>query len=145
MTGNYNIELTTKRVRFVFEVKKKYTIIRGDSGTGKSTFANYIMKYQLYGDSLGIDLKCDIPIKRVFNAEDFRTFNGCILVIDEGDAVLRADNIVSLFKDSDNYFIILSREKLGYLPYGCKDIYEIKSNRIQNKFYELRLVSIQGT
>ncbi len=141
MVGKYSIELVTKRMRFLLEVKRKYTIIRGDSGTGKSTFVNYIMGYQLHGESSGVILKCDIPIKRVLNSEDFKKFKECILVIDEGDIVLREENIATLFKESDNYFIILSREKLGYLPYSDKDIYEIKSDRVQNKFYESRFVN----
>lgn len=141
MVGKYSIELVTKRVRFLLEVKRKYTIIRGDSGTGKSTFVNYIMGYQLYGRSSGVALKCDISIKRVLNSEDFKTFSGCILVIDEGDVILREENIATLFKESDNYFIIVSREKMGYLSYSDKDIYEIKSDRVQNKFYESRFVS----
>ena len=141
MVGKYHIEIVTKRVRFLLEVKKKYTIICGDSGIGKSIFVNYVMEYQLYGRSSGLNLKCDVPIKRILNAEDFNTFSGCILVIDEGDDVLKSKDIASLFKDSDNYFIIVSREKLGYLPYSYKEIYEIESSKIQDKFYEFRFVN----
>lgn len=42
MKGKHTLRVMTKKVSFTLELKRKYTILRGDSGTGKSTFANYI-------------------------------------------------------------------------------------------------------
>lgn len=37
MTGKYHIEISTREVHYNFIVKRKFTIISGDSATGKST------------------------------------------------------------------------------------------------------------
>lgn len=37
MTGKYHIEISTREVHYSFMVKRKFTIISGDSATGKST------------------------------------------------------------------------------------------------------------
>ena len=54
MVGKYNIRITTKKVVYEFDVKRKYTIVKGDSSTGKS----YL--YTLVGTpNVDIVCKCD--------------------------------------------------------------------------------------
>lgn len=141
MVGKYKLELVTKRLRYIFEVKRKYTVIRGDSGTGKTTFVNYVLEHQLHGSSSGVYLNCDVPVKRVTSLEDFQSFSNCILVMDEGDMFFRGRDIASYFTESNNYFILVTREELGYLPYSYKEIYEIVSGRVQGKFFESKFVN----
>lgn len=139
MVGKYTIQLSTKRVSFKLDIKRKYTVIRGDSATGKSTLANYILQYNLQGTDSGIYLKCDIPVRRFIDEDSLKHWNDCIVVVDEGDTILRSSAIASIFKESECYFIIITRQKLGYLPYSLHEIYEFESRTIQPKYTETSL------
>lgn len=112
MKGKHTLRVMTKKVSFTLEIKRKYTILRGDSGTGKSTFANYIEQYNRYGNSSGVDVDCDVDVIRLLRDEDFN-LEDKIIVIDEGDSVLRRGDVTKLFEKSSCYFIIVTRRPLS--------------------------------
>ena len=122
MVGKYKIQLDTKRLSFKLEVKRKYTIIRGDSATGKSTLAEYILRYNLQGTDSGIILSCDIPVKRFIDVDSLKSWDNCIVVIDEGDSLFKLEDASGILKESNCYFILITRQSLGYLH---KDLCEI--------------------
>lgn len=114
MKGKHTLRVMTKKVSFTLELKRKYTILRGDSGTWKSTFANYIEQYNRYGNSSGIDIDCDVDVVRLLRDEDFNLGNK-IIVIDEGDSVLRRGDVTKLFEKSSCYFVVSTRRQLNFI------------------------------
>lgn len=133
MKGKHTLRVMTKKVSFTLELKRKYTILRGDSGTGKSTFANYIEQYNRYGNSSGVDVDCDVDVIHLLRDEDFNLENK-IIVIDEGDLVLRRGDVTKLFEKSSCYFIVITRRPLNFITdkgdfyigdLVCSDIKEV--------------------
>lgn len=139
MTGKYTLQLSTRRVSFKLEIRRKYTIIRGDSATGKSTLAEYISMYNTQGTDSGVYLTCDIPVKRFAGIKDLESYENSIIVIDEGDIILKMRNAADLFMNSNCYFIIITRQKLGYLPYSLLEIYEMVGRMVSSSFTESTL------
>lgn len=41
MRGKHRVIVSTKRLKYDFEIRKNLTIIRGDSATGKTTLVNF--------------------------------------------------------------------------------------------------------
>ncbi len=136
MVGKYTIQLSTKRVSFKIDIKRKYTIIHGDSATGKSTIAEYILRHNLQGTDSGVYLKCDIPVKRYTDVESLKSWDNCIVVIDEGDLILKHYDVAGILKRSTCYFIITTRQKLGYLSYSMYEIYELENKTLQATYTE---------
>lgn len=127
MIGNYTIQLSTKRVSFKLDVKRKYTIIRGDSATGKSTIAEYVLRHNIQGTDSGVYLKCDIPVKRFVDIESLASWDNCIVVIDEGDLSSIHRDVADVLRRSTCYFVLMTRQDFYCLPHTSCDYVHITS------------------
>lgn len=132
MRGRHKLRVVTKRINFSIVVERKYTIIRGDSATGKSTLANMVLLNNIQGRNSGVFVECDVEVKRYTDINDLKS--NCIIVIDEGDLIFSLDGKEKLFKGSNCYFIIITREKLGYLPYSFTSVYEFNGEFANNTY-----------
>lgn len=45
MKGKHRVVVSTKRLKYDFELRRNLTIIRGDSATGKTTLIDMIQDY----------------------------------------------------------------------------------------------------
>ncbi len=45
MKGRYRVVVSSRRLRYDFELKRNLTIVRGDSATGKTTLVEMILEY----------------------------------------------------------------------------------------------------
>ncbi len=140
MTGKYDVFLQGKSVYYNFTVKRKYTVIRGNSATGKSTLVELIRNQRR-----GSIVKCDVPV-RVIPEDGYQDYlrntSGYIIVIDEsfeqlGESSFSHD-FEKLLMNSDNYFIIITRKKLSGIPYSVKEIYKLSTREkyLNNCRYE---------
>lgn len=144
MVGKYEIQVKTNKVEFKLEIKRKYTILRGDSGTGKTRLSGLIQKSKFYNS--GIKVICDLPIITVQDTDVFQLYldrnDKAIYILDE--AVCRElyynYNIVDLTEKREGYFVLITRYKFGCIPYSCSDVYYMDyKNSIGNKtFYQAR-------
>ena len=57
-----------------------------------------------------------------------RNISGNILFIDEENAFIRTEQFALAVRNSDNYFVIVTRESLYNLPYSVEEIYGIHSS-----------------
>lgn len=132
MTGTYHIIVEDDNLIYEFDILRNITVLRGDTATGKTTLVDMISEYEtaqaLNGPSM-IRVVCD---KRctVLNGVDWKNqlagITDAIVFIDEGFPAL-ADKaaFVREIKGSDNYYVIITREKLEELPYSITEIYNI--------------------
>ena len=132
MIGKYNIRITTKKVIYEFVIKEKYTILKGDSSTGKS----YL--YTLVGTP-NVDMVCKgelqnvhlIQLPKIKSAYDVILANAknCIIFIDEDTEYLGNDDFIRKLQNSDNYFVIISRKQLSNIPISIHETYKIVSEK----------------
>ncbi len=121
------IEIGDTRIRYRIEIYGKYSVIAGDSGTGKTTLFELI---QDYNDNPKL-VKCrsDLPlvaIDRRAKDEILREYEDCLLVMDEDCRLLKQYNVASLLQESNNYFLIISRKNMNWLPLSVDNYYKLE-------------------
>ena len=112
------VHLKNAKCEYRLELKHKFTIIRGDSGIGKTTFYNMVVL--LNRRTVVIKDRSNITVKAL-TTDDFigaiEKNTGCVFVLDENHDLLFLKNAGEFLRNSNNYFIIISRKRnLGYLP-----------------------------
>ncbi len=147
MRGTHRISLQNKRIRYDFEIKRNITVIRGDSATGKTALVDMIREHYENGTASAVELTCD----KECTVLEGRTWTGqlsmmkdSIVFIDEGNEFVLSDDFASAIRNTDNYYVIVTREGIPSLPYSVEEIYGIRDSgkygtlkRTYNEFYHL--------
>lgn len=130
MKGKYRIIVTAKRLRYDFEIRRNITIIRGDSATGKTTLVDMIQEYVNNPSGTPVEVRCDkscyVLSGRLWK-EQLSAMKDSIVFIDEGNDFIKSDEFAREIQQSDNYYVIVSRESLPSLPYSVEEIFGIRT------------------
>ena len=145
MKGKYSVFVKNNRLRYEFTISRNITIIRGDSATGKTTLLDLLNAYDRDGDSSGVLVKCDVPCVVIGGQrweENLQFIHNSIVFIDECNRFIKSEDFAVRVKESDNYFVIVTRDDLPNLPYSVKEIYGIRESgkyaglkQVYNEFY----------
>ncbi len=140
METTHDIVVNNKRgVQFKFSIHRKFTIIRGDSATGKTTF------FQMISDAAstrvsGVTVSCDVPVRPLNESGyllELQMESNRIYVVDEDFGALKSKEFAKALLQSNNCFILITRESLPTIPYSYKEIYGIKTS---GKFHSLERI-----
>lgn len=138
MKGAHRVIVESKKIKYDFTVKRNFTILTGDSGSGKTILIDFIRDFRRYGVDSGVIVSCDCPC-RTLDHEDWERqleeISNSIIFIDEGSKFLISKKFAELAMRSSNYFVIATREKLPMLPYSIKEIYGFRES---GKFHETK-------
>ncbi len=138
MKGIQHVEVSNRDVKFKFDLYRNITIVRGDSGTGKTTLFNMIAAYTRLKEKSGVNISSSkecvalIDINWTVQLENTKD---SIVFIDEGADYLKSHDFAKAIKQTDNYYVIFCRESLRQLPYSVEEIYEIKTS---GKFHSFK-------
>ncbi len=138
MKGSHRIIVESKKVKYDFIIKRNITILTGDSGSGKTVLIDFIREYRRYGADSGVFVSCDCECKTINNEDWERQIeetSNSIIFIDEGNRFLTSKRFAELVQQSDNYFVLATREKLSMLPYSVNEIYGFRQS---GKFHEAK-------
>ncbi len=140
MKGSHRIIVESKKVKydFIIIIKRNITILTGNSGSGKTVLIDFIHEYRRYGTDSGVFLSCDCECKTIDNEDWERQIeetSNSIIFIDEGNRFLTSKRFAELVQQSDNYFVLATREKLPMLPYSVNEIYGFRQS---GKFHEAK-------
>ena len=145
MKGKYSVFVQNNRLRYEFTISRNITIIRGDSATGKTTLLDLLNSYDRDGESSGVLVKCDVPCVVISGQrweENLQVIHNSIVFIDECNRFIKSEDFAVRVKESDNYFVIVTRDDLPNLPYSVKEIYGIRESgkyaglkQVYNEFY----------
>lgn len=128
MRGKYKVVVKNRRLHYEFDIKRNITIIQGDSATGKTTLVNMLRQAENLGASSGIEVVCAVPC-RILEGPNWKLILenswGTIFFIDEENAFINTKEFAVSVRDSDNYYVLITRENLYNLPYSVEEIYEI--------------------
>ncbi|MBO5153740.1 MAG: translation initiation factor 2 [Eubacterium sp.] len=131
MKGTYSVTVKNNVLQYQFEIRRNITIIKGDSATGKTTLVDMIREYDQNGEQSGITLICQKTCV-VLEGRQWKVLleniHDSIVFIDEGNKFITTDEFSSAIKQSDNYYVIVTREGLPNLPYSVEEIYGIKNS-----------------
>ena len=59
MKGKHRVVVSTKRLKYEFDLRRNLTIIRGDSATGKTTLVDMIRDFANNPSGTSVELVCD--------------------------------------------------------------------------------------
>ncbi|MDE7310885.1 MAG: hypothetical protein K2N87_04560 [Eubacterium sp.] len=132
MIGKFQIVIHDSRVRYELELERKITIIKGNSGTGKTTL--YELVYDLKRQRQSF-IKC-IYENRVMalTEENWKSeitkYENRFLFVDEGLHFVSTLEFAEYVQKSGNFFVIISRSgRLKWLPYSVNSIFEITGEK----------------
>ena len=147
MKGRYHIIVQNRRIKFEFDIRRSITIIRGDSATGKTTLMSLIETHERLGDESGITISCARKCETLNNSNwesKIGQSHESIIFIDEETRAVRTDEFAGKIRNSDNYYVIITRENLPNLPYAVEEVYGIHTSgkyagvrQTYNSFYRL--------
>ena len=138
MKGIHKVVVGTKYLKYEFELRRNLTIIRGDSATGKTTLVDMIRTHMNDGESGPVTLNCD---KGCYVVEgnlwkgQLNNIQDSIVFIDEGNEFVKTKDFARAIQQTDNYYVIVTREGLPALPYSVEEVYGI---RISGKYGSLK-------
>lgn len=138
MKGKYHIVIQNNKLRYELDIRRNITIIRGDSATGKTKLIQLLEQAAALGESSGVDVFCERPC-RTLSGTDWNlvlpNIHGQILFLDEENRFVKSQEFAAAVKESDNYFVIVTREDLPNLPYSVEEIYGIHTS---GRYHDLK-------
>lgn len=131
MKGKYHLIVQNGNMKYEFDIKRNITILKGDSATGKTALVEMIQEYVNNGVDSGVSLSCTVPCRvltgNLWKEQLSNTVNS-IVFIDEGNHFVKTEEFAKAVLNSDNYYVIITRESLEMLPISVTEIYGIKSS-----------------
>lgn len=131
MKGKHRVIVSTKRLKYDFELRRNLTIIRGDSSTGKTTLIDMIREFVNNPSGTPVNLTCDKTCHVLEGAlwkEQLSGISDSIVFIDEGNEFIKTVEFAEEIQKTDNYYVIATREALPTLPYSVEEIYGIRTS-----------------
>lgn len=148
MIGAYHVTVSNRYLKYEFDIKRNITVIKGNSATGKTTLLEMIREYNEEDDS-GITVQCDKRCVVLYGKDwegRLQEIHDAIVFIDESGRFAKSEDFARAIQHTNNYYVIVSREKLSNLPYSVDEIYGIRENGkyvglkpeyTQNEFYHI--------
>lgn len=122
----YSLSVTLGKFQFETKIDSRVIIVDDDSGKGKTVLFDIVNSYP--GNRAKII--SELPVIAGDRVHDFIDAEKSIVIIDEDCKCLQSpelDKTISVINNSDNIFILLTREiKLARLAYGVDNIYKLE-------------------
>ena len=152
MKGIHKVSVSTKRLRYDFELRRNLTIIRGDSATGKTTLVDMIQEHADNPSGSPVEVQCDkecYVLSGTLWKEQLSGIRDSIVFIDEGNEFVKTDEFSRVIQKTDNYYVIVTREGLPALPYSVEEIYGIRTSgkygSLQQSYHEFyKIYGVDG-
>ena len=143
MRGKHRIIVSTKRLKYDFELRRNLTIIRGDSATGKTTLVDMIREFVNNPSGTPVDLVCDkacYVLEGAMWKEQLSGMSDSMVFIDEGNEFIKTVEFAQEIQKTDNYYVIVTREALPSLPYSIEEIYGMRQERDSQKYQNAKRI-----
>ena len=140
MKGKIDIRVYNKRASFSFTLERNITIVRGDSGTGKTTLYDMVAEHSRLGNSSGVQMSAPCPCVALTDSDWKNQLNhthSSVVFIDEGAEYIASKAFAVAIQGTDNYYVFFTREDLHELPYSVEEIYEIRTSGKYHAFQKV--------
>lgn len=145
--GGHRVIVQNRRVRYEFVIRGKITVLRGDSGTGKTVLVDLIRQADRYGKSSGVEVSCDKAITVLGGRRwkrDLDALSDSIIFVDGNESFLGSPEFAQAIRETDNDYVLVSRDPLVYLPGSEAEVDGIRmagqcgrGEKTCNEFYPL--------
>lgn len=106
-----------------------------------------IEEYGNLGKDSGVQIQCDkacVAISGKYWQETLENIHDSIVFVDEDSKFLKTKDFAKRIRNSNNYYVLITRENLPALPYSVEEIYGIhcsgrymNTRQIYNLFYKI--------
>ena len=140
MRGKYWLKVSNNRVSYSLKLNRCISIIKGDSGTGKTYLLHLLKDYIKNGKKSGVHLSSNI--QNIDVLDDERRWKDTLLknrnyiyFADEDAKFVLTKEFSDLLKLSGSYLVYVTRSgKTGFLQYSISDVYRFESRNVNNKY-----------
>lgn len=134
MLGKYIINIRNNKVSYEIPLDRKITVIKGESGTGKTTFVKMVRDWLDIGRKSGIHCSCGAELDILEHRTDWRTklseVKGKIFIADENLEYLTYQDFGEAVNQSENYFLFITRSgRLGNMTYAISSILALETRK----------------
>ena len=141
MKGSFSLEIEARKVVYRLDMERKVTVIKGNSGTGKSSLIRLLSDYVELGKDSGVRIRksSEYKIKILGNRTNWmyelENISNCIVFADEDVRCLYEKAFQRIFQTADCYIVIISRSGMfQQLPYAIRSIYELRTQKSGRMF-----------
>lgn len=140
MRGSFYFKIHNKRLSYNIVLQRSITIIKGDSGTGKTVMLNMISDYIDQGRNSGVHISTNASSFRVLKnstewVSDLKSHENTIYFADEDVSYIITKAFADLLFKTGSYLVFISRSgRTGYLSYSISDIYYFKCKKANDKY-----------
>lgn len=141
MKGRYEITISNALIKYELILERQVTILRGDSGTGKSTLVNLASIIYDNGaksaKKFGVHCNLSEYVRVLNNRDDFNKVisesSNCIFFVDEYVEYVNTKAFGKAVEKSDCYFVIVSRSGVFcHLTYSINSVFELGTEKSGN-------------
>ena len=132
MHGEYKVKVKNSRNSYIFSLRRNITVLRGESGRGKTTLFDMRHEHNRFGKESGVSISCDRELVTIAGdkwEDDILGNPGKIIVIDEDSHFIRSRDFARVVRGSDNYYLLITRNYLSELPISVDEIYELTGTK----------------
>lgn len=136
MKGKHIVSITSRRAEYRLELERKITVIKGKSGTGKSSVIRLVSDYLELGKDSGIKVTVSSSTRLLVltNSSDWDTvmssLRNTIIFFDEDVRYIYTEAFQKALWTADCYAVIISRSgQFTGLPFAVSSIYELVTER----------------
>lgn len=136
MKGKHIVGITSRRAEYRLELERKITVIKGKSGTGKSSVIRLVSDYLELGKDSGIKVTVSSLTRLLVltNSSDWDTvmpsLRNTIIFFDEDVRYIYTEAFQKALWTADCYAVIISRSgQFTGLPFAVSSIYELVTER----------------
>lgn len=127
MIGKHRVVVYNSKLRYDFTVKRKFTILRGSSATGKTCLCNMLMRTSTVKE-------CDVQLFVLPSSNlevILKNISNQIIFVDEDFPYMVSHEFATAMFNSDNYFVLITREEVENLLEEDYDIVEFQNERVE--------------
>lgn len=136
-TKPVHVRVSSKRVDYVFEINSKWTILRGDTSTGKTTLVQLLKGAHAKIESGELVFR---PLPRL-DSLDWEDWERAILRVDENTVFYEDEDdlgnislkMQGVFVKSSAAFLLVCRDTLPGIPHAVSDLCEVVVTRKDGK------------
>lgn len=125
MNGAVHVTISSRRVRYDLTFQHNISILRGDSGTGKSALCSLI------SEPSGVQIVCtnDIPVRVIPAIPEWKMLiaemHDTLIFLDETCTFVSSTEFSEAIKKTTNYYVLITRQDIATLPYSVFAIYSL--------------------
>ena len=115
MKGRHEIRVVSRKTVYRLELERKVSVIKGNSGTGKSSLIRLISEYLEFGKKSGIKINVDssASLGVLTNSSEWEkilsSVHDTVLFVDEDVDYIYSDSFQKELWKADCYAVIVSR------------------------------------